>query len=171
VDSVNDDCLHLILSHLPYEDLNSLTIMSRRYRKAQSNPKLDQTRSGTIVCTEGSTVSSVFRAIEAGEWDRVFTGIRTHLRIEGITRLTGPLIAWPMMVRLTGVTSADLSHRPFTDIDTGQRVINLCRMLPNVREIDLSYVRASFVMIAELHLLTYPRSNGMVSTREEASTL
>ena len=108
-DDVNGDCLHLIMTYLHFEDLNSVAQCSRHCRDARGNPELDQTRSGTIVCREGSTVLSIFRAARAGRWgERVFVGNRTHLRIEGITRLTGN-VRRLVDVLLPGVTSADFS--------------------------------------------------------------
>ena len=147
-DDVNGDCLHLIMTHLHFDDLNSVAQCSRHCRDARSNPELDQTRSGTIICREGSTVMSIFRAARAGHWgERVFVGNRTHLRVEGITRLTKDR-PWVTIDKLPGVTSADFSlHADAVPDDAyvthGDRASYLCRMLPNLRELDLSYVTCS----------------------------
>jgi len=72
LDSVNDDCQMLILSHLPTEHLSNVAVCSRRFREARAHESLDQTRTGTIVCREGSTVDGLFNTIAENEWNAVF---------------------------------------------------------------------------------------------------
>lgn len=86
-DSLNNDCLVLILSHLPNEDMSSVSVCSRACCESRSNEPLDQTRSGTTALTESSTIDSLFDAIIDNEWDNKFTGNMTHLRIEGLEQL------------------------------------------------------------------------------------
>jgi len=82
LDDVNDDCLILlIMSHLPSEDLNTFAFCGHRYREARRHPSLDQTRSGTIIVPETTTLHSLFDTIEERGWNEVFRGNRTHLKV------------------------------------------------------------------------------------------
>ena len=76
-DDLNSDCLVNILSCLSNDDMDSVAICSRSCREARANDSLDQTRTGTIVCTENTTLESIRQAFVRQEWNRVFTGNRT----------------------------------------------------------------------------------------------
>ena len=60
--SLNDNCLVLMLSNLPFQDLNSFAMCNRQCCELRRHESLDQTRSGTIVCGEDSTIRSLFDA-------------------------------------------------------------------------------------------------------------
>ena len=83
LDDINDDCVLSVLKCLSAEDLNSMAICSRRYRDARSHDSLDQTRTGTIVCTENTTLASIRNAYVAQQWNQVFTGNRTQSQGRG----------------------------------------------------------------------------------------
>ncbi len=70
--------------------------------------------------------------MEGRNWDR--SGNRTHLRIEGVDRLTGD-IDIHTTVRLSGVISADLCFSPSLDTDheMGRRAMYLMQAVPNER--------------------------------------
>lgn len=145
LDSLNADCLLLVLSYLPAEDLNAIAICSRRYRQARSHESLDQTRSGTIVISEGRTWESVVETIINNDWNQVFQGNRTHLKLNRL-----PL--WPydefeaashgvfQGALLPGVTSLDVTfigpHNRILD----RRDPSFCTLFPNLQELDLSSV-------------------------------
>lgn len=83
-DSLNNDCLVNILSYLYSEDMNNIAICSKTCREARTNESLDQTRTGTIVCTQSATIRSIYNAIVRGGWNNAFSLHRTHLRIENV---------------------------------------------------------------------------------------
>ena len=60
LEGVNDNCMLLILGFLSAEDLNSFAICSRRCREARSSPSLDQTRTGTIICSQNTSVLKIY---------------------------------------------------------------------------------------------------------------
>jgi len=55
LDTVNDDCLMLIMKNLPARDLNSFAPCNHYYREARRDPSLDHTRTGTIVLSNDCT--------------------------------------------------------------------------------------------------------------------
>lgn len=85
---------------------------SIRYRDAQSHDSLDQTRAGTIVCTENTTLASICNAYVAHEWRQVFVGNRTSLKVVGLERM-----------RYAGFKDPRLP----------------ARLLPNVLRLDMSF--------------------------------
>jgi hypothetical protein len=111
-DSLSDDCLLLVLSYLPRDDLNSVAICSKRCREARTNDSLDQTRTGTITCTENTTLGSIIYAFFAQEWTAVFSGNRTRLKVVGLERM--PTVGTPARLfpkyLLPNVSSLDLSY-------------------------------------------------------------
>mmetsp|Transcript_9755 Transcript_9755/g.17774 ORF Transcript_9755/g.17774 Transcript_9755/m.17774 type:complete len:80 (+) Transcript_9755:204-443(+) len=50
-----------MLSHLVSEDYDSVGMCSQRLCNMRNKDPLDQTRAGTIVCTEGTTIRSLFK--------------------------------------------------------------------------------------------------------------
>jgi hypothetical protein len=86
--SVNDDCLLLILSYLPTDDLNTAAMCNQRLREARNHECLDQTRTATIVCTQGLTISSLFTQIANNGWnERLESNNYNHLNITGLGTL------------------------------------------------------------------------------------
>lgn len=71
---LNDDCLHVILSHLKSDDLNSIAICNRRLCQLRSHCDFDQSRSGTIICSVGSSIVSLYKKIVEKEWSNIFSG-------------------------------------------------------------------------------------------------
>lgn len=144
IECLNGDCLLLVLSYLPAEDLNSMAICSRRYRHARAHETLDQRRSGTIILRERCTFQSVMSKIINKDWNRVFQGNQTHLKMEGLERLPPFKLRRALRrvipkVRLVGVTSLYLT---FINPNTDKRPINISipQLFPNLEEIDLSSV-------------------------------
>lgn len=89
-DDLNGDCLVNILSCLSSEDMNSVAICSERCREARVSDSLDQTRTGTTMCTENTTLEGVRNTFVRQEWNEVFSGNRTRMKIVGLERM--PLI-------------------------------------------------------------------------------
>jgi hypothetical protein len=165
LEAVIDNCLLTILSLLSVEDMNSFAICSRRCREVRSNPLLDQTRTGTIICSEISSIPKIYDAIAAGHWNNeLYSGNRTHLRIIGLDRVEERYSGMNRVerrnistrikeverrarkgydVRLYSVTSLDLSCSP--DDNHGRikyaSCTGLALILPNLRNLDLSYLR------------------------------
>jgi len=168
IESVKDDCLVLILSHLSTNDLNNVAMCSRRFREVRAHESLNQTRTGTIICREGTTIQALFDAIVLRRWNQVFQGNRTHLKIVGLERLTEPS---HFLVRtrsaaesvLTGVTSLDASCSPQDanrKVNQMNTISSLCNMLPNLSEVNLS-----FMLIAHVQPLLYVLSRCRNLTR------
>lgn len=89
-EGLNDDCLSNMLSHLVSEDLDSVGMCSQRLCNMRHNDPLDQTRTGTIVCTEGNTIRSLLKRIKKEEMEKVFSGNRKRLKLVGIGDLSHP---------------------------------------------------------------------------------
>lgn len=88
LNSVNDDCLLLILKFLPSDDLpNSVAVCSRHCQKARAHESLDQTRKGTINVAEGTRFDTLVPTIVRNGWNEAFQNIRTHLEILGLEKL------------------------------------------------------------------------------------
>lgn len=141
LDSVNDDCLLLMLSSLPTKDLNTAAMCNRRFRAARAHESLDQTRTATIVISEGSTAESLFTSIANNGWNERLQGNFTSLKIVGANRLRAPnnLREMGARSRLTGITSLDLScsqHQGFDYTAT----VPLALIFPNLQEVDLSHL-------------------------------
>jgi hypothetical protein len=144
-DSLNNDCLVNILSYLYSEDMNSIAICSKSCREARSNESLDQTRTGTIVCTQSATIRSIYNAIVRGGWNNAFSLHRTHLRIENVgiikseSRLDMENVE-KQSIRLEHVISLDLScgSQALNRLARGDTVYSLFKLTPKVVEIDFS---------------------------------
>ena len=92
-EGLNDDCLINMLSHLVSEDLDSVGMCSQRLCNMRNKDPLDQTRTGTIVCTEGTTIRSLLKRIKKEEMEKVFSGNRKRLKLVGIGNLSHPNVS------------------------------------------------------------------------------
>lgn len=143
---LNDNCLVHMLSYLPFEDLNSVDVCNRHCREVRRHESLDQTRSGTIVCRENTTIESLLNAVANNRWRNIFKGNRTNLRIEGFERLPSCTHNTPQSANralLRRVTSLNLSRNPRDAERPIQHntLMHLVRILPNLREVNLSHVK------------------------------
>jgi hypothetical protein len=69
-------------SYLSVEDLNSITVfISSRYHDLRDFDSLDQTRTGTIHCSENTTVDSSREAFVSQEWNQAFRGTELVSRL------------------------------------------------------------------------------------------
>jgi hypothetical protein len=153
LDDINDNCILEIFKCLSVENLNSIAVfISRRNRDLRNHNSLDQTRTGTIVCTENTTVESIRDAFVTQEWNQVFRGNRTRLKIVGLERMPRirpsrsifELRGGQDRLLLTNVSSLDTSFDSLTinQIVPGySTVLFFVSMLSNVREIDLSHMK------------------------------
>jgi hypothetical protein len=150
--SVNDDCLILILSYLSTVDLNnSIPFCNQRLREARSHESLNQTRTATIVLSQGSSAENLFDRTVNNNWNEQLQGNFTHLKIVGLERLqhTRPafLRDWRNtilgVVQLTGITSLDMACNPSDNVVQGRldwtTVFPLALIFPNLTQVDLSY--------------------------------
>jgi len=155
-DDLNDDCVVKALSFLSFEDMNSFAMCSRRCHEVRSHESLDQTRSGTIiVCSEETSIRSICNAIVTGRWRSVFRGNRTHLKIENIGNISSEealseadrdeIRGQARSAGLINVTSLDLSGTPESaiEIEEYSLVNDLLRFVPNLEEIDVSYIKVA----------------------------
>jgi hypothetical protein len=148
LDNVNEHCLIEILRFLEAEDLNSFAMCSRRCREARSSPTLDQTRTGTIICVPGSSIPRIYNAISRGGWNNeLYSGNRTRLRVVDFDEFTcgfSRMLPPNDDLFLPGITSLDLScsHPNRFGRILHPRSYCLARVLPNLRELDLSYMFA-----------------------------
>ena len=148
MDSLSDDCLVSILSNLPVDDLNTVAMCSRRFRGARSSDSLDQTRTGTIILSEGSTMRSLLNAIVDNNWNDVFSGNRKKLKLVGVEHLryesSTSLLPTELVknTQLPGVTILDASIAP-TDprvFGVGFGASNIFCLFPNLKALDMSYL-------------------------------
>lgn len=144
LDDINNDCVLLILKYLSAENLNSVAICNRRYREVRSHESLDQARTGTIVCSENTTPVYVRRAFVSQQWHHVFTGNRTRLKVVGLERTQRAQVYRRPPEVLPLVSSLDISVNPLDgngDTHENPSMLAFVNMLPNLDEIDLSYVQ------------------------------
>lgn len=136
---------------------------------------------GAIVCRDNTTVLSTLQTISGRGWNQVFTGLRTHLRIENIAgiRTAGD----PQQVavqyelpraQLEGALSLDLSCSPdAVNRKAGHHIfMALSYILPNLRHLDASNLIAAgrdycFVLslchrCRHLNRITWKGSSGSV---------
>lgn len=155
-DDINGDCLVQILSCLDTEAMNGATLINSRFREARKDPSLDQTRTGTIVCRpmpwQDLSILDVYDAIVSRGYNTVFKGSRTRLKVIGLESLTKATAMADIKrrnhspdVKLPGITSLDVS---FNHDSSSRNVKNapmkaLSLVLPNLTEIDLSYMQAT----------------------------
>lgn len=146
-DDLNSDCIVHIISYLMRDDMDSVAVCNQNCREARSNESLDQTRSGTIVLTERSSIHSINRAIRENGWSTVFSGNRTHLKIVGVERMHHSSVI-PIdeddsrPTQLAGITSLDLSLPEGLSREVNLACISaLLRMCPNTTDLDLSYLQ------------------------------
>jgi hypothetical protein len=145
------DVLPNILTYLPFEDLNSLSVCSRRLRALRSDPDLDQTRSATLVFADNTRGNSFIRLVTAiNEYNlhEVLRGNRVALRLVGYLEAFDDatmLSELPLdAVTLRNITILDLSHakrpvNPYIEVYSALSRETLGRVLPNVQKLDLSF--------------------------------
>jgi len=174
---LNDNVLVKVMSFLTFPDLNEVAMSSRRCREIRSHESLDQTRVGTIVLTENTTLPSFYNTILEQGWNDVFSGNRTHLRVVGLERLQ--CRSWTRLhlrdsdVSLAGVVKLDVScsqdDSPLNREEEGllrerctKAFLTLIRALPNVRELDASHLKLDrldsiydFGQVAHLERITW----------------
>lgn len=162
---LNNDCKVHILSFLSSDDMNSFAECSRDCRKIRANEGLNQTRKGTIIWRPGTTILSLWSIIEERRWNTVFSGNRTHLRIQGAAAAEREEVDSDVLLRrmpptLSGVTKLDISCTP-QDVQgemTAARSlegIKLVETFRNLRELDMSYV-AAYPLTIDAILVSVP---------------
>ena len=148
MDSLNDDCLVSIFSNLPVDDLNTVAMCSRRFRDARSSDSLDQTRTGTIILSEGSTTLSLFNAIVENNWNNVFSGNRKKLKLVGVEHLRYE--SSPSLPSRAGKECATprshcsrwlaLDRMPMTESYAGHSASKIFCLFPNLKALDMSHL-------------------------------
>ena len=138
---LNNDCLVHIFSFLPVEDMNSVAICNQHCREARSNEFLDQTRTGTIICSDAksTTVKSLSNSLIKAS--NTFTDNHTRLTIVGLEKLENESL--PRCIPpLLSVTCLELSLNPNERNESTLfkcfPLVSLSWFLPNVRELILS---------------------------------
>ena len=151
LNDLNDHCALEILRYLSVEELNSaIVFINSRYRELRNHDSLNQTRTGTIVCTDDTTADSVCRTFTDHAWDQVFTGNCTHMKVVGIERMR-PIIA-PFQIdefsehQLPNVSSLDISSNVVVGVGNQRDVCihnvgAFLTMLPNLEAVNLSYMQ------------------------------
>jgi hypothetical protein len=145
LDDINDNSILEIFQYLSVEILNSIVVfISSRYRDLRNHNSLNQTRTGTIVCTDNTTVKSFRDNFVAKGWNRVFTGNRTRLKvIIGLEKMRGvppfPGMSIEPMYLLPNVSSLDISGDPLA-VSGPNIVWYIANMVPNLEEAKLSHM-------------------------------
>jgi len=144
LDDFDDNSILEIFKYLSVEILNSIVVfISSRYRDLRNHDSLDQTRTGTIVCTENTTVESFRDNFVAKGWNRVFTGNRTRLKVIGLERMRGvspdPGTSIEPMYLLPNVSGLDISWDPLA-VSSPNIVFYIASMVPNLEEAKLSHM-------------------------------
>lgn len=136
------NCLLEILKFIDTEDLNSFAICSQRCREARSDPSLDQTRTGTIVCTPNTSILRTYNPL----WNNIFSGNRKSLTVVDLDRV--PNLFLTCNGKLTGVTSLHLSssHHDIGRCITYRSCEALAFILPNLQEADFSYLQTGYTV-------------------------
>jgi hypothetical protein len=162
------DCLLPILEFLSWEALNTFAFASKGCHMVRSHSSLDQTRSGTIRLGKGvSNAMELMNKVREEHWSDAFCGHRTHLRLSGLTHLSSDIDPIDEdfirnVASLKQVTSLDCSIvrdtrfsslpwlAPFEDfVGKGfAQGLTLSLLVPNLREINMSYVPLSLLGVA-----------------------
>lgn len=149
------NCLLNIIGFLPSEDLNAFASASKGCLEARRHSSLDQTRCGTILLGNGAAdTAELIEKVSQANWVDVFSGHRTHLRLEGLSHIAGGIdaideIFIEKMVPLTGVKTLDcsvlernrnktwlLEYAEYVDKGLAQGLV-LSLLFPNIREINM----------------------------------
>jgi len=161
-DDINDDVLVKIMSFLEIEELNDATLINSRFNEARNHPSLDQTRTATIVISsENITVLDLYEMIASRCWTRTFAenSNNTCLKIVGLEKLQrleeieeyndlgrrAPQLQLPSVTCVDLSSSRDEQHRARVGY---YDIAYVARLLPSLRQVDLSYVRAGGAVIA-----------------------
>jgi hypothetical protein len=126
------------------DDLNTVALFNRRFRDARSSDSLDQTRTGTFILSEGSTVLSLFHAVIENNWKDVFAGNRKKLKLVGVEHLRGTssfslpagLVARAQLPGITVFDASFANNERFIILEIDD--FNLFRIFPNLKELDMS---------------------------------
>lgn len=137
LDDVNDDCLRLILKHLPANDLNSMAMCGRHYRAARSHESLDQARTGTILCSTNTSLTTIYDALVKQGMNQARN--RSTLKLVNIENVP-PLVEGTGVGRvIPHICSLAVSFRhPFVRTVWHQTLEAIIKMLPNLEEIDFA---------------------------------
>jgi hypothetical protein len=156
------DVLVHILHFLPLDDLDNVATVSRRCSETRNHLSFDQTRTGTIIINRSMNsdrnkkqilnATTFLRAVHFRGWSNVFQGRRRRLRIEGLemfeaSKMTD-IVRLTNWIQLKNVTTLDASFLPDLGDPQFRRVKNsvgksLALMLPNLRELDISYMKVT----------------------------
>eukprot|EP00980_Cylindrotheca_fusiformis_P014502 scaffold3875_cov123-Cylindrotheca_fusiformis.AAC.22 len=151
----NHNCLLIVLGFLDFEDVASFALTSKGCNQVRCHPSLDQTRSGTIRLGNGaSDTAELISKVSEENWADVFSGRRTHLRLEKLPHLSPGIDAIDedfvhKIVPLKGVESLDcsvlegsrnstwlLEYAEYVDKGLAQGLV-LSLLFPNIREINM----------------------------------
>lgn len=163
---VNDDCLVKIMSFLNIGELNDATLINSRFCVARNHSSLDQTRTATIVIASENmaNILDLYETIASRGWTHAFAenSNNTRLKILGLQRLRQLLMHTyniVLMMReqaaqaaLPSVTCLDLSFQRNQPQDTiyYYDVEGVARLLPNLLEVDLSYVSTQSIVFSAM---------------------
>jgi len=176
-EDLNNDCLVCILKFLETEAMNDATLINSHFYEARKDPSLDQTRTAIIICkSKNMNMNDLYETIATKRWARRFFGHESNmkcLKIIGLEVLSDDLSDTRMIelhsqsvdVQLQSVTSLKVSFDPSEKRAVKAMCIPaLVRILPNLLEVDMSYVKVYSGMLMMLYRkfrnLTCIRWNG-----------
>jgi len=163
-EDLNNDCLVGILKFLETDAMNDATLINSRFYEARKDPSLDQTRTAIIICkSKNMNMNDLYEMIATKRWARRVFGHDSNmkcLKIIGLEVIRDDLSDIRMIelrsrsvdVQLQSVTSLDVSFNPSEKRAVDAMCIPaLVRILPNLLEVDMSYVKVYSGMIFRLY--------------------
>jgi hypothetical protein len=147
---LNSDCVTVILSFLPSEEMNNVVFCSKHIQAARASHMLDQTRTGTIVCRQDTTLDGFFQTIHQRQWNTTIFNEDsniTHLRVENFNEMDShydeTLVSfWKVRAELPFITQLNMSidtidNRILVERNSLYSLLDIC---PRLEQLDMSNV-------------------------------
>lgn len=159
---IHADVLVNVFSFLTRDEMDNASILSQSLAEARNHPSLDQTRAATIAIRKSKTIHDLYATIASNGWETTFSiqSNKKYLKVRGLEKLKEPddyTEGWVDRapngdLRLDSITSLDMSAEPKvvqTKINSSE-VEGVMHILPNLQEVDLSYVYYSSMKLMGL---------------------
>lgn len=116
---------------------------SKSCRDTRSNKSLDQTRAGTLICTDTASLASICYSFVGKDWSQAFTGSCARLKVVGLEKLpgAGARAQWPPEQVLPNAPSLVMLGNPLAedgDVVNVSNALAFLGALPSLEVVDLS---------------------------------